>query len=801
MRLINAAGHDSRSSRRNDAPPRFDGTITRRALPRATMPARCSSPPAPRAKPKCCVLSNDYFLRIARLVRVAGRRTAMQERRRDRADAAADVPHECARLLDVRHDPASAARSCRSTASTRGAGGARLRDAGATIVHYLGVMPAILLQLDAKPAERTHRVRFGFGAGVDPRHQETFERRFGFPLVEAWAMTETGGRRRDLDRAGGPRHVGQRCIGRPRLEHGIRIVDDTGADVKRRASPANCWCARAAPIRAAASSPAISRMTPRPLTPGLAAGFTPATWYAGDGQFAVLRRPQEEHRPAQSGENIAVIEVEGVLDDARCGRERRRSHRCADEIRGEEVFALIVPREPPRRAARARLLKRSRAPAPSGSPTTRCPATSPSSTRSRSPRRRSCSAARSGAGRRSRRRSRHDRPAAHSRRGCASARRPPLTSARAYDGVVVAAPVTIPYVRYSTRGRALVSRPRARRAGRSAPALTKDDLDGLGVSSFTLFPDTAVGLTQHLGLSPRWLDHLPMGGASGVVALRRAARAVQAGDAEIVACVAGDTNHVDSFRAESRELQPLRARRGLSVRLRRAECELRAADLVLHARTTASSREDFGKLCVAQRDNALRFPYALFKKPLTLDEYLDARPIADPLRLFDCVMPCAGAEGFPGDARGPRASSSAFPSRASSAPSSATMRSPTTRSSFAAAGRSIVTIFMRRPAFGPEDIDLLETLRRLSGDQLSCSSRTSASAAKGEAPAFVRAATASRSMARFPLNTSGGQLVGRTGRRRRRLSRPRRGDPAGHRPGARRAGRECPASRSSAASA
>ena len=57
-------------------------------------------------------------------------------------------------------------------------------------------------------------------------------------------------------------------------------------------------------------------------------------------------------------------------------------------------------------------------------------------------------------------------------------------------------------------------------------------------------------------------------------------------------------------------------------------------------------RRDFGKLCVAQRDNALKFPHALFKKPLTLDDYLNARPIADPLRLFDCVMPCAGAEAF-----------------------------------------------------------------------------------------------------------------------------------------------------------
>ena len=34
-----------------------------------------------------------------------------------------------------------------------------------------------------------------------------------------------------------------------------------------------------------------------------------------------------------------------------------------------------------------------------------------------------------------------------------------------------------------------------------------------------------------------------------LVAVRRAARAVQAGDADIVACISGDTNHVDSFRS------------------------------------------------------------------------------------------------------------------------------------------------------------------------------------------------------------------------------------------------------------
>ena len=112
----------------------------------------------------------------------------------------------------------------------------------------------------------------------------------------------------------------------------------------------------------------------------------------------------------------------------------------------------------------------------------------------------------------------------------------------AYDDVVIATPVTLPYVRYSIRGAHWFL------AGALAglleqAGLSKEQVDGLCVSSFTLAPDTVVGLTQHLGLTLRWLDHIPMGGACGVVALRRAARAVQCADADIVACVAGDTNH------------------------------------------------------------------------------------------------------------------------------------------------------------------------------------------------------------------------------------------------------------------
>ena len=213
-----------------------------------------------------------------------------------------------------------------------------------------------------------------------------------------------------------------------------------------------------------------------------------------------------------------------------------------------------------------------------------------------------------------------------------------------YEGVAVAVPVTVPYVRYSIRS-AHWFIARALAALLAGSGLRKGEIDGVCVSGFLLFPDTAVGLMQHLGVSPRWLDHIPMGGASGVVALRRAARAVQSGDAEIVACIAGDTNHVDSFRHTIASFSQF-ARDAVYPYGSGGPNASFAFLTDYFMRSTGARREDFGKLCVAQRANALSFPHALFKKPLSLAEYLEARPIAEPLHLFDCVMPCAGGEGF-----------------------------------------------------------------------------------------------------------------------------------------------------------
>src|SRR5690606_421662 len=104
------------------------------------------------------------------------------------------------------------------------------REGRATIAHYLGGLPAMLLAAPASPSDRDPGIRWGFGAGVDRKNHAPFEARFGFPLVEAWAMTETGAAACVMANHE-PRHVGTSCFGRREPFVDIRVVDEAGTDV------------------------------------------------------------------------------------------------------------------------------------------------------------------------------------------------------------------------------------------------------------------------------------------------------------------------------------------------------------------------------------------------------------------------------------------------------------------------------------------------------------------------------------------------------------------------------------------
>lgn len=49
--------------------------------------------------------------------------------------------------------------------------------------------------------------------------------------------------------------------------------------------------------------------------------------------------------------------------------------------------------------------------------------------------------------------------------------------------------------------------------------------------------------------------------------------------------------------------------------------------------------QQMGAYVVAMRDNATRNPHAALNTPITIDDYLASRYVAEPLRLFDCDMP------------------------------------------------------------------------------------------------------------------------------------------------------------------
>ncbi len=214
-----------------------------------------------------------------------------------------------------------------------------------------------------------------------------------------------------------------------------------------------------------------------------------------------------------------------------------------------------------------------------------------------------------------------------------------------YRDVVLAAPVSYGYSKQSDKPArwfiGSVLRELCRTAG-----IDKTAIDGAAISSFGLAPDSVSFLTQHYGISLRWLEQLPFGGASGVIALRRAARAVQCGDAEIVACIGGDSAAAGSFRELVADFSSFSNAAAYPYGAAGPNAPF-ALITAAYMERYGVTREAFGALAVAQRYNAQHYPAALLgDKPLSLDDYLNARPIAAPLHLFDCVMPCAGGEGF-----------------------------------------------------------------------------------------------------------------------------------------------------------
>ena len=289
-------------------------------------------------KPKGCILSNDYYLRAG--ARYANRGGYV---RVEIGKARVLTP------LPLFHMNAMAG----STMGMVATGGCVIqldrfhprtwwRDVAgtrATGVHYLGVMPAILLKLPEMREEREHCVLYGTGANVEPEHHAAFEKRFGFPLIEGWAMTETGSSSA-ISADHEPRHVGTRCFGRPSAEVDVRLVDEHGNDVPD-GEPGELL------VRRAGANPRLGFFSGYLKDPqATAAGWAGGWWHSGDmvrrgadGALHFVDRRKNVIR--RGGENISALEVETALLRHPAVTQVAVSA-VHDELRGEEVIAFVV---------------------------------------------------------------------------------------------------------------------------------------------------------------------------------------------------------------------------------------------------------------------------------------------------------------------------------------------------------------------------------------------------------------------------------------------------------------------------
>ncbi|MEO8804453.1 MAG: thiolase [Burkholderiaceae bacterium] len=172
----------------------------------------------------------------------------------------------------------------------------------------------------------------------------------------------------------------------------------------------------------------------------------------------------------------------------------------------------------------------------------------------------------------------------------------------------------------------------------AAAGLKPSDVDGLFVVTMD---DTMSGLTfaETLGIQPRFLDNNRTGGSSFQVHVALAAMALDAGLCDVALIAYGSNQRSSSGKLVSSSrpspwesaYKPLRPISSYAMAAAR------------HMHQYGTTKAQLGAVAVAARQWAQLNPEAFMREPLTLDDYLKARLVADPFSARDCCLVTDGA--------------------------------------------------------------------------------------------------------------------------------------------------------------
>lgn len=162
--------------------------------------------------------------------------------------------------------------------------------------------------------------------------------------------------------------------------------------------------------------------------------------------------------------------------------------------------------------------------------------------------------------------------------------------------------------------------------------MNRGQIDGLIVGPTTAYERMA----EVLNMNVRWGDQ-----ADAVLSVVQACMAIESGMADVVALVYG--NDQRSVGTQYGGPQAMGGDLFLSYIYHApwgmtSQGALYALTFRRYAELYGISERDLGQVAVAQREGSSRNPNAIQRKPITLDDYMAAPYITEPLRLFDYCL-------------------------------------------------------------------------------------------------------------------------------------------------------------------
>ncbi|MCY4262315.1 MAG: thiolase family protein [Candidatus Dadabacteria bacterium] len=178
--------------------------------------------------------------------------------------------------------------------------------------------------------------------------------------------------------------------------------------------------------------------------------------------------------------------------------------------------------------------------------------------------------------------------------------------------------------------------------------IKKEDVDGL-VTAFSLVEHTFMHCTtfaDYFGMNPRFFSSVAVGGATAVWMAAEAAMAIASGQAEVVLCVRGDNtlSGISSSGMVALIREMCHAEFEFPYGLTTPGGYALAAQRYLH--DTGNRREHLAAVAVTMRKHAADKENAMNKDPLSIEDVLSSRVIAEPLTKYDCSIISDGGAAF-----------------------------------------------------------------------------------------------------------------------------------------------------------